>query len=152
MSNIAFLTTRRHVKSYDIVAMLVDINYRRFGGKLAIQAHLTTPPYWSVYTPNDMDGFDIYNPSPRKLSIKHPMMPWMDYVALVFRHELGRLTGAILSDEGVEETWLPDPDKYPTFQAWLELRHSRLYQNNPDSYLQLMQIEWKHVPSGMEKY
>jgi hypothetical protein len=149
MSNISYLTTKKWIKSYDLPLLFQKINQKRFGGKLSIS---TQNNWWIVEYPGNWDGLDFNQVSPRKLGVKHPHGMWMDYVGVVFRNELGKMTNATLSDEGVEETWKPNPRKYPSYEAWIQKLHSSLKNKNPDLYKQVIQLELSYVPAGMEKY
>jgi hypothetical protein len=149
MSNISFITTRARVSSYNITELLSKINDKRFDGKMTITEDESS---WKVQYKNDWDTLNFYQPSPRKLSLKHPHTPWMGYVAVVFRNELGVATQALLSDEGVGETWKPNPKKYPTYKAWLDILHGSLKEFNLSSYKDLMRVELSMAPKGMKKY
>ena len=153
MSNIAYITTRKHVKSYDITSLLSQINDKRFDGKLTIIQE--DEGSWLIKYLGKWDSFDnlyIYQDSPRKLHIKHPHHPWMSYVFVVFNEELGAATNAVLSDEGIDETFKPNPQNYPTYQAWVEILHPNMKEKNPDYFKEHLKFEMSLVPKGMEKY
>lgn len=149
MSNIAFITTQKYVRSYDILGILESINNKRFGGKLTITG---SGGNWVVGYQDDWDGLDFYADSARKIHVKHPHGMWWEYVGVVFRHELGKVTKAILSDESTEETWKPSPKKYLSYETWIRKLHSSWKDKNPASYEETIQIELSYASKGMEKY
>jgi hypothetical protein len=149
MSNISFITTPKYIKSYNMMALLGEINHRRFDKKLFIEeSHFG----WKIKhpSPENWDYIWFHPDSPRKLAAKHPHDPWMCYVFLVFRQEIGSRTRGILSDEGVEDHWRPSPKKYPSWKAWLSLRVSHIKDEVSKQYV--IDCENQFLPKGMEKY
>jgi len=154
MSNIAFITTRKHLKSYDIPSLLSQINDKRFDGKLTIKL---VDGGWNVsFLENGLDtgkygfGFWFHSVSPKKLAVKWPHGPWMTYVFVVFKQELAALTNGVLSDESEPGTYLPTPNKYPSYKSWIELSCSRIKKS--PYYDEHLKIEMGYAPKGMEKY
>jgi hypothetical protein len=149
MGNIAYITTKKHLKSYDITELLEKVNKKRFDGKMTI----TKDQYsWKVGYPGMRDYLDFYPASIKKLSCKHPHDPWMSYVFVVFQEELAKLVGGILSDEGVDEKWKPKPQKYPSYDKWVALLYSNTIKKHPKDYRQILEMEFSCVPKGMENY
>jgi len=147
MSNIAYITTRKHVKSYDILSLIQQINQKRFDGKLEIEK---SNYCWNVKYQGLNDWLEFYKDSPRKLSCKAPHHPWMSYIFVVFRQELAVLTGGILSDEGVEEHWKPTPKKYSSWKKWLMIIHNHI--KDEKMLNNIVENEFLLAPKGMEKY
>jgi len=149
MSNIAYITTKKHVKSYDILSLLGKINNKRFDGKMTISENNYC---YKISYSEFCDYLEFYIKSPRKLSCSHPHDPWMSYVFVVFRQELAKLTNGMLSDEGVEETWKPNPKKYPSYKEWIGLIYQNTRKENPKAFKSIMSVELEYAPKGMESY
>lgn len=152
MGNIAYITTRKQIKSYDMMSLLDKINKKRFNGKITI-----TPAHdgWEISYGKDGTygwGFWIHPDSPRKLACKHPIGSWMGYVFVVFQEELAKLTNGILSDEGVSDRWKPKPHKYPSYQSWIEILYSGAKEIYPDRFQEILEFELKFAPEDMRKY
>jgi hypothetical protein len=149
MSNISFLTTRKHIKSYDIPALLQKINEKRFGGKLTI----TTGYGVGGVSLNDCDSFEFYQHSAKKIGAKSPHNPWMEYVCVVVRNELGAMTNAVLSDEDEGlGTWKPNPKKYSSYKKWVSLFYQSIATLDPRRFEEIVKDELARAPQGMEKY
>ncbi len=161
MSNIAFITTRKYVKSYDMAKLLQKINTKRFGGKLvitqgyegaALKKSDDKANAWKIGHQDCWDYLWLHQDAPKKLACKHPHNPWMSYVHIVIQEELAKLTSGILSDEGVEGHWKPKPHKYPSYTAWIDLLYSRSKEKEPEFYKSIFDLEMSHAPKGMENY
>lgn len=152
MSNIAYITTRKLLKSYDILSLLNKINKKRFVGKMTI---VSKDGGWDISYGVDGTygyGFWMHPDSPRKLACKHPVGPWLAYVFVVFQEELAKLTKGILSDEGVSKKWKPKPHKYPSFQSWIGLLYSSTRKKNPIAFQTIMKEELQYVPEELRDY
>jgi hypothetical protein len=152
MGNIAYITTRKHVKSYDMMSLLQDINQRRFDGKMTIRDHCEGWEISYQHWENAWETIWIHPESTRKVGAKHPHSVWMPYVFVVFLEELGALTNGVMSDEGVSERWKPNPKKYSSWDVWMKILHARSLQTNPEAAEQFIKLETSYVPNGMEKY
>lgn len=161
MGNIAYITTKKHVKFYDILDLLNKINQKRFDGKLTITQGYegsglnkqdTSIDAWKIGHLELTDYLWLHCDSPKKLACKHPHNPWMSYVFVVFLEELGALTKGICSDEGVTERWKPRPKKYPSYKAWIEVLYSYTRKSRPAAFEEIMKFELACAPEGMENY
>jgi hypothetical protein len=147
MSNLAFITTKKYLSSYDISSFLLDIDNKRFGRKLSIACDPNNGIYTVDWFSSDLkqsDGFDIRVVSKRKLSIKWPTHPYTVYMFIVFKHELAKMMDGVLSDESDDERHSPNPDKYPSYEEWVKLRFA--------SSSQEFKMELKLAPKGLEKF
>ena len=129
MSNLAFITTPKYIKSYDMYSLLMDINYDRFGKNLSV---MSNPPdeWWRIdwisLDPPSSDGFEFLIKSPKKLSVKPRVNPYTNYVIIVYKHELAKRMGGKLSDESQLGCYNPTPEKYSSYHRWLELKYDYL--------------------------
>jgi hypothetical protein len=171
MSSTNYITTRKHLKSYDLLTLLRKINDKRFGGMLTVNPagvlSRNTPirrkwvfPYGNprvIYQGKCLfpvwDDLEFRAKSARKLAVRQPETAWMVYVDIVFRHELGKMTHGILSneDEGLG-TWKPAPKKYPSFRVWTEQRHEIMRHVLPHRFEEAVDRDMALVPPGMEQY
>lgn len=154
MSNISFITTRKHLHSYNFPSLFHKINQKRFDGKMniTINERLDCLEVKYMYWDRHWDSLEFYKRSPRKLSVGHPHSQWMEYVGCVFRNELGKMTGGLLSDDGLEEHWKPSPKKYPKYKVWVEKMHSSIKPIKPLLFKEIVETELTFAPKGMEKY
>lgn len=150
MGNIAYVTTKKHVKSYDVFSLLEKINEKRFGGKMVITQGAKFA--WDISHPDIIDSLWFHRDSAKKIACKHPHDPWMRYVFIVYQEELGLLTEGIMSDEGVSERWSPNPNKYPNYKSWISLLYSRTEKMFPAHFENIVREELACAPKGMENY
>lgn len=161
MSNIAFITTKKHIKSYNILELLQQINNKRFDGKLNITGNdrswritYTKVKFMYInYTEaedDSWDGIDFYLHGKRKIGSKHPHTPWWEYVMIIFHEELASMINGTLSDEGVNEHWEPNPQKYSSYKNWLKIKTS--WFKNKNNAKQVINADLAFVPNGLEKY
>jgi hypothetical protein len=136
MGNIAFITTKKHIRSYNMFSLLQKINESKFDGKLNIVDDISA---WSINYQNNWDSINYYIRSPRKIGAKHPHNNWMPYVFSVFQNELGYMTDGKLSDECCNEFWLPEKDKWESYKeyryemnSWMEDENSRTLRTIED--------------------
>ena len=125
-----------------MINILEEINIRRFGGKLIITMFDKVGLQYKIDYP-DIGGFDLW-PSKRKLEGKWPDHPWMVYVFIVFKHEIAKATNGTLSDESDDEVCKPAPEKYSSYEKWIELHD---YKSE-----ELKKFELSYAPKGMENY
>lgn len=149
MSNTAYITTKKHLKSYHIRDLLEKINEKRFDGKMQIEQDQY---YWKVSYSGMWDGLDFHGISAKKLACQHPHDPWMSYVFVVFQEELAKLTNGVLSDEGVSETWKPKPSKYSSYEKWIGILYANTKKTKPEAFKEILKAELNCAPEGMEKY
>ena len=133
MSNIRYITTKNHVKSYDIDSFLNKINKKRFKGLLSVlwqekwEAWEITHPTFN----NKVGGFEIMTSGAKQLSSAHPHDFWMKYVQTVFFQELGKMTNGLLWDESEpKDKYKPTPKKYSSFEKWLTERAKYFFKGD----------------------
>lgn len=155
MSNHGYLTSKRNFHKDQVLKDLQEINDRRFKGMLNIEdSDCGSKGSWFIGYQDEgwehPEGFNIWICSPKKLEHRHSRA-WSYYLEIAFANELGIKYNAIISDDGVDETWKPDPEKYKTFKSWLEIRFGRLKSAKPDSYKILFDLEMEFCPKGFEE-
>lgn len=157
MSNVAFITTRKYLKSYNILQIFQQINNKKFGGKLIVftdsEIYSDNQSWHIEYTDTKtFYAIDFYQHSKKKLGSKHPAGSWMQYVMNVFHNEFGVITNAKLSDEGTEGTWLPVKDKYKSYADYRYQLYSEPYHDvSFESYVK-NHISFDVVPLEMKNY
>lgn len=150
MANHGFVSSKKNLSKEQVLADLQEINQRRFQGLLNIEdSEWGENGSWfiSYLSPGEMypNGFNIWITSPRKLEHRHTH-GWAYYLEIAFSSELGAKYGGKISDECCEEKWDPDPEKYPTFKAWIERRYGHMKDKHPDSYNELVSMEIETCP------
>ena len=111
-----------------MVADALEKANRRFGGYFGIDSNPDNPesvPFWSIQFPDiEYPRIELYWEWKEEQRIDcphiHPSRAWMDWVRWVFIETVGKELGATMGDEGIgeDETWEPNPDKYPTFMDY----------------------------------
>ncbi len=150
MANHGFISSRKHFVKEQVILDLQEINERRFKGLLKIEdSNWGKNGSWFIsYHINGQDypvGFNIWIASKRKLEHRHSGM-WAYYLEIVFSEELGAKYNGILSDEGHNNKWKPDPNKYDSYRSWLDELYSHIKKSNPNAYKKLTQFELKYAP------
>jgi hypothetical protein len=156
MANHGWITARKNLKPQEVLKDLQEINERRFKGLLTITETELGEGGWSIDFNQEgrvgLNGFDIWICSPRKLEHRHAN-GWAFYLEVVFTNELGAKYDATLSDEGIDDKWKPNPKKYPTYRAWLDVLHSTLKKKKSIKYKQfykeIIDIEMKWAPEEL---
>lgn len=139
MGNIASLYRRRPITATDLLEVLHEVNHRRFGGAFVVE-----PEYDGVAVSLNGEGWCYWkqNKSGRRWGGKSPHGPEAIYWTwLIFQNEIAHLLGCRLADEGVEETWEPNPEKFPTIQSWVRKPYCTDEVNN-----QIEQRELRRCP------
>jgi len=150
MANHGFITSKKTFKPEQVLQDLQEINDRRFKGLLTIEkSDWSKLGSWFIgYQAKDWEnpeGFNIWIRSPKKLEHRHSRA-WAYYLEVVFSGELAKKYNAILSDEGHEDKWKPDTEKYPTFRAWLDVLYGHIKEAHPISYKAMIDLEMLYCP------
>lgn len=135
MANHGFVSSKKHFKAKQVAKDLQEINERRFKGLLKIEdSHWGENGSWMISY--QVEGhsypfaFNIWIASPRKLEHRHTH-GWAAYVEIVFAEEIGAKYNGDMSDEGVSGKWKPNPNKYSSYKAWLDLLWAHVKEKNP---------------------
>ena len=137
MGNIAYITTRQHVTSIPWGGLLATINEQRFGGLLTIKRVGGFYDNWFEVHFGDRYLWDMGPYSTRKWGSKHPNGPeWVYWMWIVFRNEIGARTDGRMGDEGDNDHWDPEPNKYPTARDWFEARIAHMPPETREPYIE----------------
>lgn len=147
MGNIAFITTKKHIKSYNVLEILQFINREKFDSKFIIEKGEGSS--WHIKYDGDWPAINFYCHGARKIGNKHPPGSWWSYIMYVFHNEFAVITNGILSDECCPEKWYPEKDKYKCYADYLTKSFDYLDAAGLDYVLK---VEMKSCPKGMEKY
>ena len=159
MSNITFLTTRRKLSPETVDLDIREIIERRFLGRIKvnltrfIKKPKNKKDVWAQWEceadVHDKEnswryGFDFYLEGHHLLHGKHPHSHWGYWaLACVVLNELGVKYNGLRSDEtDPSDRWKPEPEKYPTFQAYNRI----CYGQRP-----MAKIEWDYLPESLKK-
>lgn len=140
MSNLGFVSTKKHLKVEHISAALAEINQRRFKNLFTISTD-TKPGdktgFWEVdfgLSPEKekwvMGGFSVSLKTRGRLSFKPWGSQWAYWAYVVTQNELATKYNGTLSDEGISGRWKPDLNKHKTYLDWLKLLYSHIF--DPD--------------------
>lgn len=144
MANHGFVTTRRKLTVERVDKDIREIVERRFKGLASVKLENFGPPkdeherwaMWDFTVPCTEDlkrgrfpwGFEIWFTTPHKLEFRHSFTGSQDWCSwaqcCVMEEELAKLYNGWVSDEGVDNRWRGKPEKYPTFQSWLDILYS----------------------------
>ncbi len=117
--------------------------------------------HWTIYHPELVkidggikfgteQGLEIYTESHRKLSIKHPLQfGFWQYVMSVILNELGVLTDATLSDQGIEERWQPVHNKYKSYKDYVNKMTNHYSKDLKEMEVKLYM---DHCPEEMREF
>lgn len=152
MANHGYITSKKNFKKEQILLDLQEINERRFKGLLKIET-LFDGKQWLIYFGEEKDkyinGIDFWLASRRKIEHRHEDF-FLYYMEVVFSEELGKKYDGILSDEGIDDKWKPNPKKYPTYKSWLKLKYSSNYWiKNNELAQECMECELAHAPEEL---
>jgi len=162
MGNIASTVCRpRSVSQLEILRHLNDINNELFGGTFVISAQ-----HGGVTVECDDLDFEYWPESARTWGGKHPHHGQFGFWArMTFdAHLASRIGNCLMKDEGISETWKPDPGKYPTFQSWMKSSASHMFEpplfyETVDKFprrreiaRQLWRIETSLIPSKLRSF
>lgn len=155
MSNVAFITTRKYLKSYNILQIFQQINNKKFGGKLIVftdsEIYSDNQSWHIEYTDTKtFYAIDFYQHGKRKLGCKHPNNQWMSYVMDVFLNDFGLNVDGILSDEGISETYKPVRNKHKSYNNYIDDLLS-WYKSEENKQIE-KQFYLKHCPKEMIHY
>jgi len=100
----------------DLGAALKNISERRFRGFVKVIED--TGDYCRIELP-DCGEMQVWQHSPKRLEVRHPWGPMMDWVWAVTVDELAGKGGRV-SGEGGDRSWKAEGGKYPTYKSWLE--------------------------------
>jgi len=127
MGNQTYVSSPRRLDFEAVDAQIREINERRFGGYFTIKRSKPESyigadgwEFWcDAYDLSALFGYRLLD-TKRRITGGHarPGWRWADWCVAVFENELGAAWGGRISDDGVEETWAPVADKYPTFREW----------------------------------
>lgn len=154
MANHGFITTKKNLSEKKVLADLQEINQRRFKGLLKIESGgYSNKGSWFISYPSaektGFYGFNIWLTSQRKIEHRH-VHNWGFYVELVFAEELGAKYNGTMSDEGFNDKWKPNPGKYPTYRAWLDIRHEHALKYYPAYAERFIKLDLKYVPKELK--
>lgn len=147
MANHAYITTHHRLTKDRVFQDLQEINQRRFKGLLEVKdSDWSKKGSWFICHPQTPTrGFNIWLTSQRKLEYRHGSN-WVFYTEVIFSEELGAKYDGRMSDDGCPERWQPRPDKYPSYQAYLEHQ----YRDCPQEIRErLMPLDLSYVPQDL---
>lgn len=131
MGNHSHVSSPRKLDFATVTEQLHEINERRFQGYFRIEEgeYWGEDESWCFYVEkreHPIFGFHITK-TKRKIEGGHPRpgMEWCYWAWTVFQNELGVAWNGRIGDDGVEGTWAPKKDKYPTLNDYME-RHKHL--------------------------
>lgn len=158
MGNISRVSSKKNLTPKGVTAQLHEINERRFGGYFRIEVITQgldedSTAWWGFSEPDGdspLWGFWL-SESRRRIEGKHPRpgWHWCYWAWATFQNDLGASWSGRISDEGVEETWAPVKDKWPTLQDYLT---STMEGLPPDIMQKSIQHSFSRLPSALEKY
>lgn len=127
MANHGFLTSRKTFKPDRVFECLNEINQRRFKGTLIIsydkKGSSVDSGLWNIaYSKSKhSESFNIWIVNKNKLETRHTQRSdFMWWVKWVLWDELAFSFNGTISDEGIEEKWKGQPNKYPTFSDYID--------------------------------
>ena len=152
MSNLAFVSFKKNIDVNFIYEEVCQINKDRFDDLLdikkdkysvSIDIFKTKPEHEHIY------GLDIYFPSKRKISIKHPDNQYFSYVLIVITGELSSRFNGLNSDESFDETWKSDVSKYPSFDVYFDKLCSSFKKDKPILFGELKNDILSDIPKEL---
>lgn len=154
MANHGYVRSKRNFKEEEVFKEIQEINQRRFDGKLNIEdSDYSAKGSWFIshIVNNSVEGFNIWIASPKKLEHRHTRC-WATYLEIVFSNELGKKYNGIMSDEGHDDKWQPNPEKYPSFKVWLDILYGHMKDLHPESYKNMIEFEMMYCPKELIDY
>ena len=155
MANHGYITAKNNLSKEQVLLDLQEINQRRFNGLLKIATSINGKN-WLIYFGEEKDkyinGIDFWLSSEKVIEHRHEIY-FLYYVEIVFAAELGKKYDAILSDDGLDETWEPNPKKYPTYKSWLEIKYnSNYFTKNSELAKECIEGELNLAPKELREY
>lgn len=128
MANHGFVTTRRKVTGDLLFKLLQEISQERFRGDVKIIRD--SKDWMSVETipDNVLGARQFWVETPHQIEHRHGpggMFCW--WIETCFANDLALKLNGTISDEGVEDRWKGEKNKYPSYRNYLEksLAHKR---------------------------
>ena len=160
MGNQSYVSSPRRLDFDAVDAQIREINERRFGGYFTIKP--SSPEsyvgadgweFWcDAHDRSPLFGYRLLD-TKRRISGGHarPAWQWANWAVAVFENELGAAWKGRISDDGVEETWAPVADKYPTFREWqaMWLDGSHMAEEFKEQWLKNEQSE---IPEALRPF
>ena len=129
MANHGFVTTKKWLTGDRVEEALKDILEERFESKIPYKR---TNDYFEIgFECPWVFGFWVENC--HKLEFRHASPEWCWWVMCVIQNEFAIRYNGLISDEGVEEKWKGEPNKYPTFRSWIAIRYRNM--KNPGKWI-----------------
>lgn len=116
--NHCFATSQRVLTGDLFDEALREINQRRFAGVYQIVREGDN--WWVEPDAGWPYGFHCWFRSKRKVTFRRDPGEWATWVTIVFQEEIAAKFKGRCSDEGVQDIWQPEPNKYPTFKSYWE--------------------------------
>ena len=158
MANHGYISSKKNINKKLVQADLQEINERRFKGKLSIAEMPADKPtakgnWYISYQWNGDEYYAVFHiwvVSVRKLEHRHTHN-WGFYIELVFAEELGAKYGGRCTDEGFSGGWKPEPTKYPSYQAWLDIKyeHAKKYYPDQEMVNKIIQMDLEMAPEEL---
>lgn len=149
--NHCFASSQRVLTGDILHEAIVEINQRRFDNIYEI---IREGDNWQIHHELGYNfGFSCWLRTKRKVEFRPEMGDWAHWVTAVFQSEIASKFKGKCSDEGVQDIWAPDMEKFPTFKAWWNLLHRSTV---PDDLLSFVDAQWERtstkIPEILRKF
>jgi hypothetical protein len=145
MGNYYFAAIRGRINPARVEATPAAANNSMFNGMLGIMT--LAPGHWEI----SCQGQRLFNIGVEKGKVfsknAHFMVgQWVQYRVLEY---IGRELKAKMGDEGVEDRWDPEPDKYPTFDSYCRMRNPVMCADYPEIFARIKRDALEWLPQGL---
>ena len=146
MRALAWLDTKDVLTTEQVSADLRVVLARRFPPSLLLRR--ADPDEWLIYyPPRPVFGVSVsLSKRGHRLFFQKGGTDWSAWALYVVRSELGVLHKGECGDEGVDQTWAPDPMKWPDYETFVRDTHRRTITRNG---LSVVETLLNDVPSAL---
>lgn len=142
MSNTGHITTKKNLKDAQLLKDVKEIVLRRLGNKIPVKENY-----------NIIVGFqypwnvELWLENKNRIGFSAPYRKWSWWVRSIIENELAVKYSGWISDEGLEEKWHGEINKYPTFEDYIK----ECSKGREKYYLQEWKMEMKDAPKEIEQ-